>query len=624
MKTKKSDEFITAALKKPRTHLALVGKGSSWTIYEGTDVDKATPGKGEEVIHASCQKKQTALNLLVVGGSNEITVFKTKVFAAQIKKDPKAITFKPVSKEEHAELDKLQSALDSDLVQQVSKSPPDLQKALLPLLNEAKHLLIDGEIAAAKLKVQELQQRLGSQDVSGDESERKVLLEHLQGSLVGKIARLKGPQRDEVLKEFNDAIKLVKTGDLQVAKKKVADLQESLDPESGAETFKERLHMVTTPFLEVVKKGPINKSSLETAMHDATESSKGANFKGALTHLDVVEDELSIAEDFVALRDEKDLNKKIQLCDNFLLVYFDRPKECAEVEDILAQARKDWGVGEAMKAYEMQMKEKSDPQYNPKNKFAPKHDQGQKDEINRPLQVAYLAQKYGLSEGEVLAIRRYTAADYKYINPAIANQKDHPELQKPDKAGNPIDWMDAQNKPDPSRASNWIQKKLLQRKLRQYNAKQKKSLSEEGSLHAGMMMEAFKKLPKKTGTLYRGARMNPARFNSEYAVGKEIPIEAFISQSVNDYVARGFANGVSNFPLPPDATVSVFVKVDVQDARDVSEISVLDGAEAEWLLPPGGKLKVEKIEDDPVKDPGIDGAPRATAWHVVKMKQIPG
>jgi hypothetical protein len=322
------------------------------------------------------------------------------------------------------------------------------------------------------------------------------------------------------------------------------------------------------------------------------------------------------------LNAEKDLTRKIQMCERFLRDYARYKAECAEVEDILADAKKQWGVEEAKKAYAEQVKGQNSDKYNPQNKFGMKHqDMATKDFVLNPKKLKELSEKYGISEAEVIAIRTYTASDYKYINPAVANQEDHPERQKLDKDGKPITWMDAQHRPDPSKAANADERAALEAQLKDYEKGQKRSLREEGSLHAGMVMEAFKKLPRKQGKLFRGARMNARRFASEYVVGTKIPIEAFQSQSVDPTVARRFANGGGDVKLPDDATVSVFVEAEVVDARDIQDLSIYGGIEAEWLLPPGGYLVIEAIEDE--KGERAVGNPPATAWKYVKMRQIP-
>lgn len=632
MKTKKSDEFIKQIQKRPRTKFAVVGKGTSWTFYEGADLAKATATKEESFIRATCQRGPV-LKLLVVGATPEINVLKSRVFAAQLKANPKAMTFKPVQAEDHAALEQLQAELDGTLVEQVGALPGPAREAALPLLHEAQALADEGDLAGAKAKVQELKSRLGANQPPADEAaQRKALTGELQGPLVGEVGRLKSPQRDLPLRLFNEAIKLVSGGDLKLAKDKVAELKAALKaipperptsttPDKPASvTFKQRLAVMTPQYQEVLKKGPLNKAQLELLMKQVVEAAKTGKFDAGLGQLDKLEGELRMALQFFQLKNEKDPLKKIRLCEAFIDAHGDRGAERAQVEDIYAAAKRDWGVEEAKKAYEAQMKEENSAQHNPGNQFGPKHrEASEKDRILDPVKVKAFAKKYGLAEAEVIAIRTYTAADYKYINPAVANQKDHPERQKLDKDGKPVTWMDAQHRPDPSKAKNPAEKLQLEKALAEYEASKKKSLMEEGALHAGMVMEAFKKLPKKSGKLYRGARMNLQRFNSEYSVGKQIPVEAFMSQSVSEDVARGFADGGGNVQLAADATISVFVEVAVHDARDISEMSVYGASEAEWLLPPGGKLVVDTIVDDSVKN---RGAPPATAWKKVRMRQV--
>lgn len=227
MKTKKAEDFIKEAQKKPRTRFAVVGKGSSWTIYEGTDLGNASPGNGEEVIKATCEKSQAALKLLVVGGTAEIATLKTKVFAKELKENSKAMEFKAVSGEDNSELEKLSDQLDGPLVEQVAKLPTETREEAVTLLNQAKVLVEQSDLGAAKAKVEELRRKLGLGD-SPEQAERKSLLAQLQGRLVEEVAKRKSPGREELIQLVNDAMKLAKDGDLEVAKEKVAKIKEAL------------------------------------------------------------------------------------------------------------------------------------------------------------------------------------------------------------------------------------------------------------------------------------------------------------------------------------------------------------------------------------------------------------
>jgi hypothetical protein len=638
LKTKKSDEFVKHALKRTKTKFAVVGSGTTWTFYEGSDLAKATASKGETMIKATAQKAQTALKMLVVGGTPEVTTFKTRVFAAQLKADPKSVTFKNLPAEDDALLEQLQLELDGPLVEQVGSLPMQAREAALPLLNQAKALAEDGDYAGAKAKVLELKKQLGGQqaakphDNDDEAAQRKKLAGELQGALVEQVARLKSPQRDPLLKLLNEAMKLAKDGDLGLARQRTDDLKQALGqlPPSrpSAPTpvvptpvaFKAQLSKSGAQFQAVLKLAPPNKGTLDTLMKQIVEAGNASRFDEGFAKLQVLEAEMKLSLAFVQLKAEKNPEKKMRLCEAFLETYKDHPNEVAQAEDIYAEARKEWGVNEAKKAYGAQMKGISDPKLNPGNKFAPKNmKQSEKGDILAPAIVKDLSKRLGISEEEVIAIRTYTAADYAYINPAVANQEDHPERQKQGSDGNKVTWMDAQHKPDPGKAKNPTERRQLEQDLKEYEEKKKRSLREEGGLHAGMIMEAFKKLPRKSGPLYRGARMNMARFHNDYQVGKKIPIEAFISQSVSPDVARSFAAGGGNVKLPDDSTVSVFVEVQVHDARDVSEISIYGAGEAEWLLPPGGFLEVKSIEDDTTRNAGT---PTATAWKKVKMEQV--
>jgi len=322
------------------------------------------------------------------------------------------------------------------------------------------------------------------------------------------------------------------------------------------------------------------------------------------------------------LKAESDLQKRIAVCENLLNQKGGTASERDQVEDILAFAKKDWGVSQAKAAYATQMKgvdhkgDANTPAYNPDNKFDPKNLQ-QKDKIFKDEKVKKLMKSTGLTEGEVLAIRAYTASNYTYINPAIANQKD-----RTDKKGK--DWMNT-NRPDPSKATTPQEKKDLEAAQKIFDKGladekgSKKSLYEEGALHAGMMAEAFKKLPKKSGTLYRGARVTPEDFAKDYSKGKEMTYEAFASQSTSKEVARGFANGGGDKVPPAEATTSVFIEAQITDARDLQALSVYGNSEKEWLLPPGTKLRVEDVQDDSKRDAG---KPPAKQWKKVIMKQV--
>ena len=133
-----------------------------------------------------------------------------------------------------------------------------------------------------------------------------------------------------------------------------------------------------------------------------------------------------------------------------------------------------------------------------------------------------LVKKYKLSEAEIAAIRTYTMGDYQYINPATASNQP---------------WLKAN----------------IAGGAGQFNTQAgERTLLEEGRLHAGVMMEGVKKLPKWKGLLYRGERVSPAEFKDRYAGRSKIEQLTFGSASKSFSVAQKFANGEGD-KAPPDA-----------------------------------------------------------------------
>ena len=312
---------------------------------------------------------------------------------------------------------------------------------------------------------------------------------------------------------------------------------------------------------------------------------------------------------------EKDAKKRWVLCEKLIADLGDRSPVSAELEDILAEAKREWGVGQAKAAYAAQIKgqkhvgDADTPAYNPGGK----HNLVNTDDkvkVLDPVKVKQLMAKHKLEEGEVLAIRAYTGANYKFINPAVANQKDNEDK--------PTDWMD-KNRPKTGADK---QKNFDTGGVSDKGSK--KSYYEEGSLHAGMVMAALKKLPVKKGTVYRGSRCTEADFAKRYKVGDISTYEAFASTSTSRAVARHFANGAGmGAPVPNDQRwVSVYEEAEIEDARDVMDFSIF-ASENEWLVLPGTKLKVVDIVDDPDGEQPEDmSIVRARKWKKIIMRSL--
>jgi hypothetical protein len=226
----------------------------------------------------------------------------------------------------------------------------------------------------------------------------------------------------------------------------------------------------------------------------------------------------------------------------------------------------------------------------------------------------------GLTKADVLAIKMFTSGNFDYMNPAVASQRDR--VDKKDAQGNKIDWMD-------SRRANWELQNppdandTQATKDAKWEAA-KKSMYEEGSLHAAMLLQVTQKLPPQKGDVYRGLRMEAHDFNSTYRVGKVFTFECFASSATSETVARGFAEGKLN--KNPKADWSVMLVSHVLDARDIQLLSMAK-EEKEWLILPGTKLTVTSIEDEPSskQTPGKvrPDNPAAVMWKRVTLTQIP-
>ena len=186
-----------------------------------------------------------------------------------------------------------------------------------------------------------------------------------------------------------------------------------------------------------------------------------------------------------------------------------------------------------------------------------------------------------LSAAEVAAIRVFSLSDYKYINPAVANDRAWMQLNYP--------------------AAD--ERELTER-------------AQEGSAHAAVMLDGLAKLPPWSGQAFRGERMTQARFGERYVGEKTIRFPSFASLATERSVAEKFSKG--NDDTPADATVSVVVTLDVTYARNIGKLSVYRN-EKEVLILPGAEFEV--VSRKKLKK-GEEGSPYATAWYEVRLRQV--
>jgi hypothetical protein len=204
-----------------------------------------------------------------------------------------------------------------------------------------------------------------------------------------------------------------------------------------------------------------------------------------------------------------------------------------------------------------------------------------------------LVKQFGLTEGEILAVKVYTASDYKYMNPATANSEG---------------WMAAQQ----------FEEKPQNYATTDEGIKELRSLMEEGQLHSAMAISALKKLPLKDGLCYRGRRMTEADFVKKYGdlqkpvVARAEKLVTLTSVSTNRGIAEEFANGRDCKKI--EKTVSVMIEIVVKAARDISKLSLLPW-EKEHLLMPGATVATDSIVR---LEGGEKGKPEAFHWFLAK------
>ncbi len=300
----------------------------------------------------------------------------------------------------------------------------------------------------------------------------------------------------------------------------------------------------------------------------------------------------------------------VTMCEHWLKRHQDGdPALVALIEDIYAEARRDYGRGLAQQRYLVDLDDRVAGSPTPftqqigselgrKGAQLANHGARQTDQLRtkHAKQVSALAKSAGLTQAEITAIVAYTAADYLYINPAVANSRG---------------WLAGQQEA--------IKGKLAKNGKSSDNMDQDQMFA-EGATHAGVAMQALAKMPVMKGTVYRGARMSEAAFKATYVGRTQIVYHAFTSTTYDKKSCDLYARGGGDKPPAKDQTVSVKCILEVTDARNVELLSeAMD--EKEWLLLPGATFTITKIEDDPVQDPGLD--PKATAWKIVRMRQVP-
>lgn len=213
------------------------------------------------------------------------------------------------------------------------------------------------------------------------------------------------------------------------------------------------------------------------------------------------------------------------------------------------------------------------------------------------------ARSMGLSAAELRAIQVYSIQDYRYINPATANDAGWMKANFPDLADKDDksleEWAELQDQL--AAAGQNLDQRLADRRG------QLTSLREEGGLHTGMALQGLRKMPVWKGTAYRGESIDEKRFYARFVKqggtfsprNPRFTWKTITSISKELSVANGFAYSGGGM-------YRVIYHFEITDGRDIEGMS-LNRKEREVALLPGAEFEYGPIE---VVNPGrisLDG-----------------
>ena len=230
-----------------------------------------------------------------------------------------------------------------------------------------------------------------------------------------------------------------------------------------------------------------------------------------------------------------------------------------------------------------------------------------------------LVAEFGLTSGEVAAIRVYTMSDYIYINAAMAGTEK--ETIIPEGEGRESELVAGGHRAK-KKNEKLVEERIAQAKDPSLKGQNPKLLAAEGAAHAGMVVSALSKLPKYDDPVYRGMRLSHSEFG-DYFGTRITSRPQFSSASKEQAVAQSYANGTGGDVRPrPDQTVSVICKIFTDNARDVEKLSAAMKNEKEVLFFPGAKFLIIDVSSEDTGPAGTDSAP-ATNWLNVTMVELP-
>lgn len=227
------------------------------------------------------------------------------------------------------------------------------------------------------------------------------------------------------------------------------------------------------------------------------------------------------------------------------------------------------------------------------------------------------AQTLGLSAAELAGIQTYSVQDYRYINPATANDpawlaKNFPSLaDKPDKTLE--DWQELQD--ELAVKGQTLDQRMAGRRG------ELTTLREEGGLHAGIATQGLLKMPVWKGLAYRGERLSRQRFYPRFVMKGDTftPRDPTFTWKTITSISKS-EHKAGSFSVMGEGSYVIVYEFEVTNGRDIERLS-LNRSEREVALLPGAQFAYGPIEVITVgKD--VEGFGEVP-WRLrIKAKQI--
>jgi hypothetical protein len=201
------------------------------------------------------------------------------------------------------------------------------------------------------------------------------------------------------------------------------------------------------------------------------------------------------------------------------------------------------------------------------------------------------ARTMGLSAAELAAIQTYTNIDFRYINPATADDSawlagNHPDLaDKPNKSR--VDWMTLQD--ELSAAGQTLDQRMADRRA------ELTALREEGGLHTGVALQGLLKMPVWMGTAYRGEGLEPERFDPRFVKKGDgfVPRNPTFTWKTITSLTKNSRKSVSYASVGTE--YKIYWEFEVINGRDIEGLST-KRTEEEVALLPGAEFAYGPIE----------------------------